>query len=60
LLKNSSFDFVLKGHGLKPRCKCQKINPALAAEAAPQTATPLFQQTVKPNLSSALSARLKS
>ena len=45
LLKNSSFDFVLKGRGFKPRRKCHKINPALAAEAAPQTAIPLFQQT---------------
>ena len=33
LLKNSSFDFVLKGRGFKPRRKCYKINPALAAEA---------------------------
>jgi hypothetical protein len=32
LLKNSSFDFVLKGRGFKPRRKCHKINPALAAE----------------------------
>jgi hypothetical protein len=50
LLKNSSFDFVLKGRGFKPRRKCHKINPALAAEAPLQTAMPLFQQTVKPNL----------
>jgi hypothetical protein len=46
LLKNSSFDSVLKGRGFKPRRKCHKINLALAAEAAPQTAMPLFQQTV--------------
>ena len=46
LLKNSSFDFVLKGRGFQPRRKCHKINSALAAEAAPQTAMPLFQQTV--------------
>jgi hypothetical protein len=32
LLKHSSFDFVLKGRGFKPRRKCHKINPALAAE----------------------------
>jgi len=32
LLKNSSFGFVLKGRGFKPRRKCHKINPALAAE----------------------------
>src|SRR5258708_5323136 len=31
----------------KPRRKCHKINPALAAEAAPQTAMPLFQQTAR-------------
>jgi hypothetical protein len=31
----------------KPRRKCHKINPALAAEAAPQTAMPLFPQPVK-------------
>jgi hypothetical protein len=48
LLKNSSFDFVLKGRGFKPRRKCHKINPALAAEAPPQTAMPLFQQPVQP------------
>jgi hypothetical protein len=48
LLKNSSFDFVLKGCGFKPRRKYHKIDPALAAEAPPQTAMPLFQQTVKP------------
>jgi hypothetical protein len=48
LLKNSSFGFVLKGRGFKPRRKCHKINPALAAEAAAQIAMPLFQQTVKP------------
>jgi hypothetical protein len=48
LLKNSGFDFVLKGRGFKPRRKCHKINPALAAEAAPQTAIPLFQQPVQP------------
>jgi hypothetical protein len=34
LLKNSSFDFVLKGRGFKPRRKCHKINPASAAEDA--------------------------
>jgi hypothetical protein len=34
LLKTSSFDFVLKGRGFKPRRKCHKINSALAAEAA--------------------------
>jgi hypothetical protein len=28
MLKNSSFDFVLKGRGFKPRRKCHKINPA--------------------------------
>ena len=48
LLKNSSFDFVLKGRGFKPRRKYHKIDPALAAEAPPQTAMPLFQQPVKP------------
>ena len=48
LLKNSSFDFVLKGRGFQPRRKCHKINSALAAEAPPQTAMPLFQQTVQP------------
>jgi hypothetical protein len=42
LLKNSAFDFVLKGRGFKPRRKCHKINPALAPEAAPRTAMPLF------------------
>jgi hypothetical protein len=42
LLKNSSFDFVLKGRGFQPRRKCHKINPALAAEAPPQSAMPLF------------------
>jgi hypothetical protein len=31
LLKNSRFDFVLKGRGFKPRRKCHKINSALAA-----------------------------
>jgi hypothetical protein len=46
LLKNSSFGFVLKGRGFKPRRKRHKINPALAAEAAAQIAVPLFQQTV--------------
>jgi hypothetical protein len=35
LLKNSSFDFVLKGRGFKPRRKCHKINSALAAEGDP-------------------------
>jgi hypothetical protein len=30
LLKNSSFDFVLKGRGFKPRRKCHKISPALS------------------------------
>jgi hypothetical protein len=50
LLKNFSFDFVLKGRGFKPRRKCHKISPALAAEAPPQIAMPLFQQTVKPRL----------
>jgi hypothetical protein len=44
------FDFVLKGRGFKPRRKCHKLNPALAAEAPPRTAKPLFQQTVKPQL----------
>jgi hypothetical protein len=29
VLKNSSFDFVLKGRGFKPHRKCHKINPAL-------------------------------
>jgi len=48
LLKNSSFGFVLKGRGFKPRRKYHKINPALAAEAAPPIAMPLFQQTVQP------------
>jgi hypothetical protein len=33
LLKNSSFDFVLKGRGFQSRRKSHKINPALAAEA---------------------------
>ncbi|SRR5216684_506870 len=42
LQKNSCFGFVLKGRGFKPRRKCDKIDPALAAEAAPQTAMPLF------------------
>jgi hypothetical protein len=42
-VKNSSFDFVLKGRGFKPRRKCHKINSALATEAPPQTAMPLFQ-----------------
>jgi hypothetical protein len=55
--KNSGVDFVLKGRGFKPRRKCHKINPALAAEAAPQTAMPLFQQTVQP-LGTALSAAM--
>jgi hypothetical protein len=50
LLKKSSFGFVLKGRGFKPRRKCHKINPALATEAAPPIAMPLFQQTVKPRL----------
>jgi hypothetical protein len=45
LLKYSSFGFVLKGRGFKPRRKCHKINPALAAEAAPPIATPLFQRS---------------
>jgi hypothetical protein len=44
LLKNSSFDFVLKGRGFKPRRKSHKINPALAAEAPPKTAMPLFSK----------------
>jgi len=48
LLKNSSFGFVLKGRGFEPRRKCHKINPALAAEAAPPIAMQLFQQTVQP------------
>jgi hypothetical protein len=47
-LKNSSFDFVLKGRGFKPRRKSHKINSALAAEVPPQIAMPLFQQTVPP------------
>jgi hypothetical protein len=46
LLKNSSFGFVLKGRGFKPRRKCHQINPALAADAAPPIAIPLFRQTV--------------
>jgi hypothetical protein len=48
LRKNSGFDFVLKGRGFKPRRKCQQINPALAAEAAPPIAMSLFQQPVQP------------
>ena len=43
LRKNSRFGSVLKGRGFKPRRKCDKIDPALATEAAPQTAMPLFQ-----------------
>jgi hypothetical protein len=42
VLKNCSSDFVLKGRGFKPRRKCQKINPALAAEGHPQPAMPHF------------------
>ena len=47
LLKNSSFDFVLKGRGFKPRRKCHKINPALAAEAAPQNCNATFSANCK-------------
>jgi hypothetical protein len=38
----------LKGRGFKPRRKCHQTNPALAAEAAPPIAMPLFQQTFQP------------
>jgi hypothetical protein len=54
LLQNCSFDFVLKGRGFKPRRKCHKINPALAAEAARQTAMRLFQKSVQPLSGSAI------
>jgi hypothetical protein len=40
--ENSSFDFVLKGRGFKPRRKCLKINLALAAEGALSLQCSLF------------------